>query len=305
MLFAGVITVLTLATVVGRWLTLHPPAGLSTTIANLKARVDAWWGIVAVVGLAFALREPGLTILFSLLSVAVLREFLTLARPRREDRPALALAFFVALPLQYYLVLTNWYGLFAILIPVYAFVVLPIAAATRGKPKDFLRRTAATQWGLMLGVYCLSYVPALSMLRIPGYEGRGVLLVAYLLAVSQSSDVLQYVWGKLLGKTAIAPSISPKKTLEGCVLGIASATAIGAVLWRLTPFAPWQAALIALLVALLGFLGGLVMSAIKRDAGFKDWGAGIPGHGGVLDRVDSVVFAAPVLFHLTRYGWAA
>lgn len=303
-LFASVVGVLVLATFVARRLTIRAPLWSSETIANLRTRIGTWWAIVAILAVAFAFGKTGLIALFFVLSFAALREFMTLTRPCPADRPALSLAFFVALPLQYYLIATEWYGLFAILIPVYAFVFMPVVSAARARTNDFLRRVAAGQWGLMLSVYCLSYVPALATLRTPGNEGRGVLLVAYLLAVSQSSDVFQYVWGKLLGTTPVAATLSPRKTVEGCVLGIASATGVGAALWRLTPFAPWQAALFALLVAALGFLGGLVMSAIKRDAGVKDWSTAIAGHGGVLDRVDSLVFAAPVLFHVTRYGWA-
>jgi len=122
--------------------------------------------------------------------------------------------------------------------------------------------------------------------------------------VVQSSDVLQYVWGKLAGRRPVAPQVSPSKTWEGLVGGVACATALGGALYWLTPFTPWEAAAMALVVNLMGFFGGLVMSAIKRDRGVKDWGSLIEGHGGMLDRLDSVAFAAPVFFHLTRYGWA-
>ena len=150
----------------------------------------------------------------------------------------------------------------------------------------------------------VSHVPALMTLTIPGYEGRGLLLIAFLVIVVQSSDVLQYVWGKLYGKSRIAPTLSPSKTWEGLVGGIASATAIGMLLAWITPFGVAGAAAMAFCVCVMGFLGGLVMSAIKRDRGVKDWGSMIEGHGGMLDRLDSVIFAAPVFFHLTRYFWS-
>jgi phosphatidate cytidylyltransferase len=164
---------------------------------------------------------------------------------------------------------------------------------------------AELQWGLMITVFCVSHVPALLTLDIPGYGGRELLLIAFLILVVQSSDVLQYVWGKLAGRHKVAPSLSPSKTWEGFVGGIASATLLGAALWWITPFSPLQAAGMALLINLTGFLGGLVMSAIKRDRGVKDWGRMIEGHGGMLDRLESVIFAAPLFFHLTRYYWAA
>ena len=121
--------------------------------------------------------------------------------------------------------------------------------------------------------------------------------------VVQGSDVLQYVWGKLLGKHQVAPELSPSKTWEGLIGGVASATALGAALSWATPFNPWQAALLAFAICMMGFFGGLVMSAIKRDRGVKDWGTMIEGHGGMLDRLDSVVFAAPIYFHALRYWW--
>jgi phosphatidate cytidylyltransferase len=155
----------------------------------------------------------------------------------------------------------------------------------------------------MISVFCLSHVPALVDLAIPGYESRGVLLIAFLMIVVQLSDVLQYVWGKLLGRRKIAPRLSPSKTLEGLVGGILSATAIGAGLWWMTPFTPLEAAAMSLLITIMGFLGGLVMSAIKRDRGVKDWGHSIAGHGGFIDRLDSVIFSAPLFFHVTRYFW--
>lgn len=218
------------------------------------------------------------------------------------SKSAVAAAFFIFLPLQYVLVYTHWYGLFAILIPVYAFLLMPILSALSSETSSFLER--CTQWAVMMCVFCVSHVPALMILPIPGFEGRNLLLIVFLVIVVQGSDVLQYIWGKLIGKKKIAPLLSPSKTVEGFVGGVASATLLGAVLWRITPYgSPWVAGVIALVIALMGFLGGLVMSAIKRDRGIKDWGNMIRGHGGMLDRLDSVVFAAPIFFHITRYWW--
>jgi phosphatidate cytidylyltransferase len=180
-------------------------------------------------------------------------------------------------------------------------LILPIASLVFADTRNFLARTSETQWGLMICVFSLSYVPALLTLNVPGYPGRAALLVVFLLVVAQSSDVLQYVFGKLFGLHKIAPEISPSKTVEGFIGGVIAATALGASLWRLTPFNSWQAAAMAFTIALMGFLGGLVMSAIKRDRGVKDWGRLIQGHGGILDRLDSVAFSAPIFFHLTRY----
>ena len=156
----------------------------------------------------------------------------------------------------------------------------------------------------MVCVYCVSHAPALLMLNIPGYQGQSAKLLFYLVLVTELSDVFRYVWGKTLGRHPMVPRVSPNKTWEGFIGGVVTATAVGAALWWATPFTPWQSAGMSLAITLMGFSGGLVMSAIKRDRGVKDYGAMIEGHGGVMDRIDSICFSAPVFFHLTRYFFA-
>ena len=270
-------------------------------VENLNARVRAWWWMVLVVAAAILLGPRAVTVLFALVSFVALREFITVTHARPADHGVLAASFFVVLPVQYVLVGTQWYGLFAIFIPVYAFLILPIMGVLRGDVKNFLARTAEMQWGLMVCVYCVSHLPALLNLKVTGYEGRSVFLLVFTLLVAEASDIFQYVWGMLLGRHRVAPAVSPGKTVEGLVGGIACATALGALLWRITPFSPIEAAEMAFAIAFVGFLGGLVMSAIKRDRGVKDWGNLIEGHGGMLDRLDSLCFAAPIFFHLARY----
>jgi phosphatidate cytidylyltransferase len=303
-LFIGIGCVLLAATAVGFFLARHPGATPDSVIENLSQRIKAWWVMVILIGIAFLFGEIGVIILFALASFTALREFITLTETRRGDHYALVAAFFVILPVQYWLIAVDWYGLYSIFIPVYAFLFMPIVAALRADTTRFMERVAVAQWALMLAVFCLSHVPALVTLDIPNYEGRNLLLIAFLVLVVQSSDVLQYVWGKLYGKSRIAPQLSPSKTWEGFLGGVGSATLLGALLWWITPFSPLIAAGMALVINLMGFLGGLVMSAIKRDRGVKDWGRMIEGHGGVLDRLDSVIFAAPIFFHLTRYFYS-
>jgi len=199
----------------------------------------------------------------------------------------------------------GWYGLFSILIPVYAFILLSVRTAITGDTERFLERSASVQWGLMVCVYFVSHVPALLFLQIPGSTTYGPQLMFFLVVVVQLSDVLQFVWGKSVGRRRIAPSLSPNKTWEGFLGGVACATLIGTALWWATPFTPLVAAGMSLVVTLMGFAGGLIMSAIKRDRGVKDYGSLIGGHGGVLDRIDSLCFSAPVFFHLTRYFYGA
>ncbi len=301
-LTGGVLSLLAISSIAGWLLSRRPLDEKSrTTVQNLNARIRAWWVMVAIFGLALATGRIGSTILFALTSFLALREFITLTPTRPGDHRTLFWVFFVILPLQYYLIGIGWYGLFSILIPVYAFLFIPIRSAAAGDCENFLERTAKIQWGLMVCVYCVSHVPALLTLKIPGYEGQNGKLLFFFVLVAQISDVLQYVWGKTLGRHKIAPAVSPNKTWEGFIGGILSATLIGTALWWATPFTPLQAAGMSLAITLMGFCGGLVMSAIKRDRGVKDYGNVIEGHGGVMDRIDSLCFAAPVFFHLTRY----
>ena len=275
--FAGVLGLLALSSLIGLVLKAfirNPEA--QATISNLNARIGAWWVMSAIFALTLMIGPIGSLVLFGLMSFLALREYVTLLPTRRADHRTLFWAFFIFTPLQYFLIGIQWYGMFAILIPVYAFLFVPTRLAIAGDTESFLERASTIQWGLMICVYCLSYTPALLMLQIAGY-GRPAKLMLYLVLVDQLSDVLQYVWGKMLGRHKIAPVVSPNKTWEGFVGGVLSAT------------------------ALMGFAGGLTMSAIKRDRGVKDYGTMIKGHGGILDRMDSMCFAAPVFFHIVRY----
>ena len=302
-LFGGVFAVLALASSVGGLLRWRLAGRSSSVIDNLNARIKAWWWMIGALAIAFWIGKTGVVVLFAFISLQALREFISVTYTRVGDHRALLWCFFVFLPLQYVLIGMDWYGLFSILIPVYAFLLLPISASLSTDTKHFLERAAKVQWGLMICVYCISHVPALLTLPIEGFEGRNLQLIVFLVLTVQSSDVFQYVWGKLFGKRKLAPQISPSKTLEGLVGGVLTSTAVGAALYWITPFNVWQAALVALTFNILGFFGGFVLSAIKRDRGLKDWGAMIEGHGGMLDRVDSISFSAPIFFHILRYWW--
>jgi phosphatidate cytidylyltransferase len=301
MIVVGAAVALTLVTGVGFVLgrTAVSPAG-QAVIVNMNARIRGWWVMCLTFLVSLLTGGMGCVVLFGLISVLALREFVSLTATRRADHRSLCWAFWGVIPLQYWLVATGHFELSTVAIPVGAFMLLAFRGAAAGDPERFLERTADIHWGLMICVYGVSHVPALLKLDIPNYEGENLKLVVFLIAVVQWSDILQYVWGKWLGRTLIAPTISPNKTWEGFLGGAVSATLLGTSVWWITPFTPWGAGLLSLVLTLLGFAGGLAMSAVKRDRGVKDYGTLIPGHGGILDRIDSLCFAAPVFFHLTR-----
>jgi len=304
-LFYGTLGLLILASVIGVILARRAQSDAArATVANLNARTRAWWLMVAVFATALMTGAAGTVLLFGFCSFMALREFITLTPTRPGDHRTLFWVFFIITPLHYYFLATRWTGMFLILIPVYAFLFVPLRTALAGDCERFLERTSKIQWGLMVCVYCISYAPALVVLmRIPGYEQQNAKLLFWFVAVTELSDVMQYVWGKLCGRRKIAPTVSPGKTWEGFLGGGLTTVALGAALWWATPFSPLHAAAMAALVVVMGFAGGLVMSAIKRDRGVKDWGGAIAGHGGFMDRLDSLSFAAPVFYHITGYVW--
>lgn len=273
------------------------------SIDNLIARINAWWVMALVLLVCALLGRYAILVLFALISAVALTEYIALLYQGRGDFWIIRLALYAVIPIQYYLISIDWYGMYMIFIPIYIFFLTPILTLLTGDSVRFLERTAKFQWGLMICVFFISHVAAFTTLKLDGFT-ENIQLVAFLILIVQGSDVLQYIWGKLFGKHAIAPKLSPSKTWEGFIGGVASATLLGTACYWLTPFTPAQAALMSFILCLMGFFGGLIMSAIKRDSGIKDWGNLIEGHGGMLDRLDSIVFSAPVFFHLTRYFWS-
>jgi len=332
----GVLVLLTIVTTIGQLLKRQPETGLNPAmIEAFNRRLRAWWLLLLLLAGALILSPWVTVLLFFFLSFWALREFITLTPTRPGDHRALFWVFILFTPLQYLLVgLQGWagehgynlYNLYSILIPVYGVLFIPARVAFSGDPKRFLERTAKIQAALIVCVYCLSFAPALLELKIDtpdtkpvaaaegeaaeskaivqppqNEEWRNSLLLFYLVFMVQISDALQYAWGKLMGRRVIAPAISPNRTWEGFLGGVGSTALIGAALWWVTPFNQWEAALMSLVIGVMGFAGGMTMSAIKRDRGVKDYGTLVTGHGGVLDRIDSLCFAAPVFFHLTKF----
>jgi phosphatidate cytidylyltransferase len=301
-LCGGVLCLLIVSSLIGNWLKKHRDFPASrATVDDLNARVRAWWKMGGVFTLSVVLGGIGTLVLFSLISFLALREYMTLVPTRRGDHRTLFWSFFVIMPLQYCLIGFEWYLLFGILIPILAFVFIPSNIAMAGDTTSFLERAAKIQFGIMICAYCLSHIPALLLLKIPGFEGHSGRLLLYVVLVDQICDVLQFVWGKLIGKHKVAWRVSPVRTWEGFAGGVISATAIGTALWWATPFTPLESAGLSFTICILGGAGGLVMSAIKRDIGIKDFGLVVAGQGGILDRIDSVCFATPIFYHLVRY----
>ncbi|MEW5771288.1 MAG: phosphatidate cytidylyltransferase [Pseudomonadota bacterium] len=270
--------------------------------AELAARVNSWWVMAGVFAAAMALDRSLSIVFLALVSFLALKEYFSLIPTRRADRRVLFWAY-LAIPAQFYWVATGWYGMFIIFIPVYLFLLLPMRMVLIGETAGFLRAAGSLHWGLMLTVFNLSHMAFLLALPAAGNPaGGGAGLVLFLMFLTQFNDVAQYVWGKTLGRHKIIPKVSPKKTWEGFLGGVATTTLAATLLAPLlTPLAGWEGPAAGLLIGLAGFVGDVNISALKRDLGIKDSGSLIPGHGGILDRVDSLTFTAPLFFHFLYY----
>jgi len=357
-LLGTVLIVLIVAVIVGRLLRRQPESTASPAVVHtFNNRVAAWWLMYAVLIAGFLVGYGMTVTLFGLVSFWALREFITMTPTRRGDHRILFWTFVIVTPAHYVFVGLGWYGLYTVLIPVYASLLIPARIAISGDPKRFLERVAKIQAGLLICVYALSHAPALLHLKLkpsttsppaaaapvtpvaPGTAsaatpvdrtaaetptvqaaptttvaavpatpaqrfGSSAGLLFYFILIVQLNDVFQYAWGHLFGKNVIAPQINASRTWEGLIGGVLSTMLVGTLLCWATPFKLWEAACIAGIVALMGFAGSMTMSGIKRDRGVKDYGTLVSGHAGVLDRIDSICFAAPVFFHIVRYFFA-
>jgi phosphatidate cytidylyltransferase len=294
----GVLGVLTLAVAITAVLPVLKPAGDFT---NLRQRIGSWWVMIALLAGALLLGWAAVTALFAVISFVALREFLSLAPVRREDRLIVATAY-LTVPISYGFIAADIYGFYLVFTPVYVFLFLPFLMACIGQTRGYLSTAATFHWAIVTCVYNLGF--AAFLMRTPADQAPAGAagMVFFLLVATEANDVLQYVWGKLFGRRKIMPTVSPNKTWEGFLGGWISTSAL---IWFVGPvFLPLSGAGLAVLAVCLplaGFAGDVTMSAIKRDIGVKDTSQLIPGHGGLLDRADSLTFTAPLYFHLVAY----
>ncbi|QAU33179.1 phosphatidate cytidylyltransferase [Janthinobacterium sp. 17J80-10] len=299
--FGGIVAVLLMASFVTFALIRTNPG---KNYIELKLRIQTWWWLVAILFLALTFNRTVAVVLMAIASFMAFKEFLSIAPTRRADSSVLLLAY-LSIPLQYLWVGMAWYGMFIIFIPVYVFLLLPMRMVMIGETQGYLRAAGTIQWGLMTTVFSLSHMAYL--LELPQRQGThgmisGEMLVFYLLLLTQGNDIAQYLWGKMLGKNKVIPKVSPNKTAEGLLGGMFTTTVLA---WALapwfTPMSPLHALLSGVLISLFGFIGDVVISAVKRDIGIKDAGSLLPGHGGILDRLDSLTYTAPLFFHFIYY----
>ncbi len=304
LLFVALFGLLTVVTVIAFSRTLRDRSDLDLAKhAQFKRDLRAVWAGSLLFWIAWVAGGIVSTLLFGVVSFLALREFVTLTHTRRGDHRSLLLAFFVVLPLQYVIVEGRNFNLFTVFIPVYVFLAIPVVSAFGNDPQRFLERTAKIQWGIMVCVYGMSHAPALLLLDLPDYRGRGAFLVLWLVLVVALAQIAQEMATRRLRRRPAARAISRSFSWRAWGIGALAGALAGGLLYWITPFKPIPALLMGAVAGGSGTLGEFVMKALKRDAGVRNWGGklSVTGAVGLLDRVAPLCFAAPVFFHTVRW----
>jgi phosphatidate cytidylyltransferase len=266
---------------------------------ELIARTRSWW-IMAIIFISAAVIHPAISyVAFALLSFSALRELSSISKHLRpEDRPLIIWSY-LSIPIQYYLAYKGNYNLFLLFIPVFMHIFFPFVLVLRGSTQGIAGAMSILPTHLLLTVFAISHLAFfLSLPALEGFHAGGRGLLLFIVFITEMNDVFQFIWGKAIGKHKILPKVSPNKTWEGFIGGLVTTVVVGYFLRFLTPFSELESLLVTFVIACMGFVGDVVVSAIKRDIGIKDTGNLIPGHGGLLDRIDSLAFTAPVFFHI-------
>jgi len=309
-----------LALVIGSIVRLTQLHKLSEEAArSLVLRLRTWWVIAIVLAAVVLLGRPAIVGLICLVSLLALREYMTLV-PERTRYGHLVWWTYAAAVLQYTWVYLNLFELFLIFIPILMFLLLTLRIVMMRQPEGFVHLVGTLQWGLMMFVFCLSHVAfLLSLPASTNPVGGAVGWFLYLVLLTELNDIVQALVGRPFGRHKIIPEVSPGKSWEGLIGAVICTTVVAVLLAPvLTPLgepsprlaeigltlpynlSPWAVGA-GLIIGVGGFCGDIAVSAVKRDVHVKDSGTMLPGHGGVLDRIDSLTFTAPLFFYYVYF----
>ncbi|VAW74264.1 Phosphatidate cytidylyltransferase [hydrothermal vent metagenome] len=293
-----VIILLTVATIITYSKVRNNP---DKDFTELQQRVNSWWWIIGLLFVFLSVSANSAIVFFAFLSFLALKEFVSIIPTRHADRNVL-FWLYISIPFQYYWVATQWYGMFIIFIPVYLFLFIPMRMVLIGATDGFIKAAGVLHWVAMLTVFSVSHIAYLVVLEDKNANAGAVGSVLFLILMTQSNDICQYIWGKMLGKRKIIPKVSPNKTWAGFIGGVLSITLLSALVGPLlTALDTVQSIGAGLIISIGGFVGDVVISSVKRDLSIKDSGSLLPGHGGILDRMDSLLYTAPLFFHYLYY----
>ena len=264
---------------------------------ELWARYRSWLIFIPLIVAPILLGAAWTIAAVALMSILCYREFARATGMFRQ--PAISALVVFGILATTFAVADHWYGLFVAITPL----LIPLIAAIAifgDQPKGYIQRVALGVFAFLLFGICFGHLAYFAN----DTNFRAILL--WLILCVELNDIFAYMVGKTLGRRKLVPNTSPNKTVAGAVGALlltgALAAGLGSIVFAGTAIAhPLPLITLGLIVSVTGQLGDLALSSIKRDLGIKDWAATFPGHGGLLDRFNSLVFAAPAVFHYVGY----
>ena len=268
------------------------------TFQKVKKIIHSWWVIIGTVLLSFAFGKWGILSLFFLLSIFLVREYMAVSRVNIKKEMNLILFFLTAG--QYAMLSFEQFRGFQIWIPMMSLWIIPGLIIFRALIQN-MDLIFSVAFGLSMTIFYLSHLPALYVFhnKLGFSENQTLYAMMTLLLLTWGNDVFQFLSGKMFGRLKIVPQVSPNKTLAGFIGGILCSGAISVLIFPMfLGLKTEQSLLIGVVLSVTGMFGDLFFSAVKRNMGTKDFSDLLPGHGGILDRIDSLIFTAPIFFHL-------
>jgi len=264
---------------------------------ELRSRFLSWCVLIPLMMIPVLAGAMWTILAVGLLGVFSFREFARVVGIANEYR--IVCCVYAGIVAVTFATADHWYGFFAALTPLTA-LTIAAAAILDERPKGYVHRVALGEWGFLLFGSALGHLGYLAN----DADYRPMLLLLVLCV--EMNDVFAYCCGKLFGSRKLAPQTSPNKTLGGSLGALVLTTLLfalcGRFVFRDTVLAqPGHLIALGIIISLLGQLGDLMLSSVKRDVGVKDMGTLIPGHGGLLDRFDSLLLVGPAFFHYVNY----
>lgn len=294
------VTLLFIATSINELLLLTKKQ--NPTLLKVRIIIRSWWWIIAVILIAGAFGPYGILVLFSALTLLASFEYLKRSQ-LFKIKPMVKVFLSVFIALQIYLILNGNFDIFAAIPTSYFLLTLPILIFIY-KDLSAVPKIMASYMGIAITTHCLFYLPAFVIIGADIFKSEDKALLCFFLVVglTQANDIFQFLFGKLFGKNKIVDFISPNKTEAGFIGGIVMTSFLGTMAFtHFIDMSPVMAFVCAISISIFGIFGDLTFSAIKRHFDIKDFSSVIPGHGGFIDRLDSLIFTGPVLFLIIKY----
>lgn len=252
-----------------------------------------WFILIPILLIPLLLGRTYFIFVVLLLALASFREF-TRATGLWTDK-SFTWAGYLSIILIFYAVFIDWYALYNAL-PIYCMLAVLAIPILRGEFEHMIQKTCLTILGILYFGWLFSHLAYFENMQ------GGIGYIIFIIILVELNDALAATFGKLFGRHKFVPRISPNKTIEGTALSLVGILFFAHIFrFAIPEYSTWQIWVIAILISIGGTCGDLVISFIKRDLQIKDMGKLIPGHGGILDRFDSLIFVAPIFFHFTRY----